>query len=420
MTTGNTRLVLPALRGILGDWIYYVTTINLTDVAERVALAQDIHDSKTLNDLIQRQVSSRAQQIADYLIAQPQRFFNALVVAVYGGMPQWYELAIKANDLVSENDISDDIEGRIGCLVFTGDENLFAIDGQHRVVGIREAVKRSPQIGSEQISAIFVAHRKDLAGMERTRRLFTTLNRYAKPVSQLEKIAMDEDDIVAIVTRRLVNEYSVLRESVSEVKGKNISINDNQNITTLVALYDSIDRYLGNSSEKWTTYKKLRPPDTELDSAFDRVLELWDVLTDTFEPLRRIKDGEPAGTVVADNRSRAGGHVILRPIGLEMVVVVIRALREQGLSFDEIVTRLSKVPMTLEKEPWVGLLWEPRNRRIIYRAENQRVAIRLLFHGLGGNLTYFKTDEARLRMELTGLLHPESTTVPVVNLPRFG
>ena len=48
--------------------------------------------------------------------------------------------------------------------------------------------------------------------MERTRRLFTTLNRYAKPVKKSEIIALDEDDIIAIITRELVEKYPLFRE----------------------------------------------------------------------------------------------------------------------------------------------------------------------------------------------------------------
>lgn len=419
MTDKQSRLVLPALRGTMGDWAYYVTVLRLRDVADRVKLAEDIHESKTLNDLIQRQVTNRAGQIADYLLSQPQRFFNSLVIAVYGDSPQWYELDIRENAQLRASHLPEDTEGILGILALEGTEDLYALDGQHRVVGIKEAVKRRRKLGNDRVSAIFVSHRKDAPGMERTRRLFTTLNRYAKPVSALEKIAMDEDDIVAIVTRRLVNEYPVLKDAVSEAKGKNVSINDAKNITTLVALYDSLDKYLRNEPGKWEDYKKLRPNDAEIDEAYQRAKELWDALSEGFEPLRVIRDGRPAKEVVPQYRNRQGGHVLLRPIGLEMIIAVLRALRDQGMSLAEAVRRVASVPMDLMGEPWMGLLWDPRNQRINYRAENQRVATRLLFHGVGGELSYFKTTISQVRKELTGLLYPDDPNAPEVELPRY-
>ena len=43
------------------------------------------------------------------------------------------------------------VEGALGLLVLEGTERLFAIDGQHRVVGIREAVESDPDIGKEEM-----------------------------------------------------------------------------------------------------------------------------------------------------------------------------------------------------------------------------------------------------------------------------
>lgn len=43
--------------------------------------------------------------------------------------------------------------------------------------------------------------------MQRSRRLFSTLNRYAKPVSMRDIIALDEDDVVAIASRDLIDTH---------------------------------------------------------------------------------------------------------------------------------------------------------------------------------------------------------------------
>ena len=46
-----------------------------------------------LNELIQRRLKEgRAEKIAKYLLREEQRFFNALVVGVYGGDPRWYDI----------------------------------------------------------------------------------------------------------------------------------------------------------------------------------------------------------------------------------------------------------------------------------------------------------------------------------------
>ena len=71
---------------------------------------------------------------------------------------------------------------------------------EHRVAGIREAVKQNPSIADDAMSVIFVAYK----GLIPTRQLFTTLNWYAVPVNQGERIILDDDDAFAIVTRLLL------------------------------------------------------------------------------------------------------------------------------------------------------------------------------------------------------------------------
>lgn len=80
-------LHLPTLRGRMGDWIYYVTILKFEDVAERVSMAFEIHKSRKLSEWIQRQLTNRTSDITAYLESQEQRFFNSLILGIYGGSP---------------------------------------------------------------------------------------------------------------------------------------------------------------------------------------------------------------------------------------------------------------------------------------------------------------------------------------------
>ena len=208
----NNELILPALRAHMGDWVYYVTFLQMGEIAKRIELAEDIHPSSTLKEMIQRQITDRANPIAEYILNQSQRFFNSLIVGVYGGSPNWCELAIETNRLFDAETLPLYLEGALGILQLDGKETLFAIDGQHRVEGIKKALKENEDLKTDEVSVIFVAHRTEKNGVERTRRLFTTLNRYAKPVKKSEIIALDEDDIIAIITRDLVEKHPLFCE----------------------------------------------------------------------------------------------------------------------------------------------------------------------------------------------------------------
>lgn len=181
----------PAIRSYIGDWVYYVSTMSFKDVASFVKRVDDeLHHSELLKDLLQRSITNNYKSIANYIKTQQERFFNALVLAVYDGDPLWHEVKLEYEDGSEFYNL--------GVLELSGDEKIFPIDGQHRVEGIKSVVGETDDFNDEQIPVIFVSHKTDEAGMQRSRRLFSTLNRYAKPVSMRDIIALDEDDVVAI------------------------------------------------------------------------------------------------------------------------------------------------------------------------------------------------------------------------------
>ena len=76
-----------------------------------------------------------------------------MVVAVFDGEPNWLELSISPGDHESVVDVSSlDISkvDAFGVLALKGKERLFPLDGQHRLSGIREALKTSPDYHSSQ------------------------------------------------------------------------------------------------------------------------------------------------------------------------------------------------------------------------------------------------------------------------------
>lgn len=405
MTTKSQELIVPALRAKMGDWIYYITFLRMQDIADRISIAAEIHTSETLKDFIQRQITDRAKQISEYLLEQPQRFFNALIVGVYGGSPNWYELSIGKNPQLDIEELPQYIEGALGILRFEGSEKLFAIDGQHRVQGIKKAVEEDSGLGDEEVSVIFLAHRNDPDGKERTRRLFTNLNRYAKPVSKEEIIALDEDDVIAITTRDLVEKHPLFSEAkISFSRTKAISTTDNESFTTIITLYDVLDILLKEGGiRSWSNFKKFRPDESTVSEFYNRAEHFWNKMIEYFPPLREVKDSAPGDGIAERYRHRNGGHLLFRPVGLLLVTRVIRRMKDSGVEIGTAIKLVSRAPIDLTCEPWVGLLWDNINKRMITAAVNQRVAGKLLFYMVGGEI---KTTELKeLKQEYAGILN---------------
>ncbi len=410
-------LLLPALRAKMGDWTYYIASMTLADLAERVTTASALHQSKRLEELIQRSLSPRAGDIAEYLRSQPQRLFGTLVIAVYGGEPEWLEIKI-GEGVRPWHEGDERLDGAIGLLRLSGSERLFALDGQHRLVGTVQALEDDPSLGTEEVAVIFVGHSQSEAGLERTRRLFSTLNRYAKPVSKRDIIALDEDDAVAIVTRRLVDSHLLFRDRAATGKTKAVPVGDRVSFTSIVALYDCVEMVLKTSPQWVDGHKKLRPKDAVLDAFASHCAEYWDAMMEENAVVREYtevpKDADPARTF----RGRHGGHLLFRPIGLLAHTRVATWLcTKEGEHTRTAIRRLTLVPMELAEPPWLGLLWDSENQRMITSKEAQRVATRIIYHSVGGTLSHIaKTTEIELRRELAGLLNKDPKEV---RLPRY-
>ena len=410
----TNELIIPALKARMGDWIYYVTFLRMDQIADQIQIAQKIHSSKVLKDMIQRQITNRAGQISDYLLKQPQRFFNSLIVGVYGGSPDWYELKVGPNRHPDVPELPPELDGVLGILRLDGTQTFFAIDGQHRVEGIKQALKKDNELKKEEVSVIFVAHRNDSTGMERTRRLFTTLNRYAKLVSKSEIVALDEDDIIAITTRELVEKYPLFQEKISLSKTKAIAVKDNRNFTTIITLYDVLE-ILFRRKRGWSEIKRHRPEDDTIAEFNRNSAHFWDRMVVHFPPLKEVIASQPDENIAGRYRHRAGGHLLFRPVGLLIIANVVRQAKDAGLDETEAIKRISEVSMELTDEPWVGLLWDKTNQRMISGPTPQKVAKHLLFHTIGGNLKDTGTDVEAVRQEYAGLLNREKFEV---RLPR--
>ena len=415
-------LFLPALRALMGDWTYYCTIMRFQDIKDRIKYAQDIHESRRLQEFIQRQLTPRAKEISDYIGNQPQRFFNSLIVGVYGGDPEWVELKVNENDFLPDFPMSQ--RGILGFLKLSGEVTLFALDGQHRVAGIKGILKEqgadSP-LNDEEISIIFIGHKRTPQGLERTRRLFTTLNRYAKPVSPSEIIALDEDDISAIVTREIIDKHELFsNDRILYSKTKPIPVRDEECFTNIVTLYSTIDIvlpvFLGIPKTKWREFKRKRPRKKTIESSLKFICDLWDRIIEKFPALKGyLKIQQFEKSKASKFRNREGGHILFRPIGLLIYFRVISILLKDQSNINEILSQLSKIETNLSSTPWKGLLWGGMDHGMITGTKNQKTARNLIFHMIGFDLKKIKTSKEKLRKEYAAALNKE---IEDVALPK--
>lgn len=367
-------LNIPAIRGILGDIVYYTSSFTFKQIAERVKkIDQELHTSTSLKDQLQRSLTKNYESITDYILSQKEHFFNALVLAVYDGDPVWNEIEVgfKGEDYYN-----------MGFLRLNGEEKIFPVDGQHRVEGIKDAIKRSPELEDETIAVILIGHHKDKEGMEKTRRIFSTLNRYAKPVSTGDIIALDEDDTVAIVTRNMLESFPLfMNENISdEKKTKAIVEKDTKSFTSLIKLYETnkiVYKYYTSfrdntkrihSSTEIDKFLKFRPKQEDIDDFEKYLTEFWELFINSFEGMKEYVASTEKDAAAKYRNRENGGLLYFRPVALpQLVTAILETCFRSKVTLSDSMSAYSQLEMCISKAPWVKVLWDAESRTMIMK-----------------------------------------------------
>lgn len=393
---------VPALQARMGDWQYYVTVMKLGKIARECRLAEDIHPNKDLDALIQREITARVQkEMVPYLLNEPQRFYGALVVAVYGGEPEFSPVRVHEHELIDDRESSG---YGFGLLRFDGSQIYYALDGQHRLQSIQEAIILNPDIAKEEITVIVLKHEDTQEGLQRTRRLFSTLNRRAKPTTAGMNIAIDEDDSIAIVSRRLVKENNILKKLVLTKLGSTALAPTKANepyITTLAAFYETNEILLGGYDggiDINKDFKQFRRSEDELDAYYSFLEGIWmrmlekcpdfdSILNGKKKPgdIRRRLDSNGQPELDDAGKPIAGGNVFARPIGQQIIAEVLKSVSIQGESIEDAIdTIMSNISMDIDQSPWVGVIWNPTTQRILSNKSSERFLLTsIISHALG-------------------------------------
>ena len=410
-------IILPALRGIMGNWVYYSCLMDLHELSTRIDYAKEVHQNKFLSDMIQRTLKGdRSSQIASYLKTQPERFFNSLVIATYGGQPNWHAFSDVRNQSKSRElrDLSEETVASVGFLTLQGDEKLFALDGQHRLAGIKKAVEDGlQQEPYDEVSVIFVAHKATTEGLQRTRRLFTTLNKTARPVSKGDIIALDEDDVMAICVRRLIEETDLfMGERIAFVASNNIPVANATSLTTIGNLYDLLAILFTNAKFELTTKKadlqKVRPNDEDLNKYFQFAKSYFEQLGKRVQELGAFFSAQNTKTVVRRYRGVRRGSALFRPIGLAIFTRIVARL-SRDMTLVRAVNLAAKLPRRLDAAPYEGLMWDSSNQTIL---SGHNVTLReILLFMVGKNARKYREDVLVER-------YRKETGNPAAQLPR--
>lgn len=396
----------PAIKGEMGDWTYYLTSLSMKEAVRHFKFAHEIVPFSDLDQIIQRELSSRSNRIKGYLESNNQRLFGALTVAVYGGQPQFSSITIEASAVLRH------LEGRIGVLTFDGEEQYYVLDGQHRLAAMKDLAGEEPESPAlkDEISVLLVAHNRDSEGIQRARRLFTNLNRYAAKTSKTVNIVLDEDDGFSIITRNLLRDIPFLKRftkvtkstgSKSLATGESLSGSaDKSYLFTINTFYECNKGLLGSATPESFNEKQLRPPDEDLETAFEALAAKWNNLFLHVDFLGTCKSS--ASLDLLEQRALQGGHVLARPIGIRSFCEAVGGMEPSDATWAK-VKSVAQEFSEISKEPWVDLLWK-RDGKMLFGKDRTNAAVGLWRFLLGASV-----DRYRVESNWLAIVDPDRT-----------
>ena len=412
----------PALKAHMGDWTYYIVKMQMQEVAAKVKFGSQVHSDKTLDEAIQRTITeSRVKRdIVNYLKRREDRFFASLVVAAIGGSPKFYPVSIAEDPQFEILADEESIEQSFGVLKFSGAQDYYALDGQHRLKAIKtllqpedESDRRGvpPGFAQEELSVLMVirpSERSQEDWLSSYRRLFSSLNRYAKPTDKDTNIIMDEDDIISILTRRLIETHSFFQapgrhlESLRvQTKGRPLKEGTSY-FTSLQQLYDlnetlltthlRVNRGWGSGPEAELdrdikNFKRFAPQEDYVDELLEELTLYWDAIIAVIPDLSELNPSDARDHKSDGTDGKVADNALFWPIGQDVMISVARALLDKRLAAPETPTledakdalrRLGKVDWRLHRVPWRGLLlvFQSDRKKWAMRSEDRKEAIK--------------------------------------------
>lgn len=240
-----------AIKGKLGSTEYYVITMKAGEVVSNIRIPKDVEGWEDLDieQRYQREINDiRVKNlIAPYLANDKDRFFGSLLVTMQNSDGIIFE---PLTDVATRLPVAYKTPASgAGFLTLTGGEIMFPIDGQHRLRALKYAIDGKDSSGKDlpnfnasselaQEDVVIILFKFDT---ETSRKIFTKVNKYAKPTTKAQNLITDDDDVIAVITRKVANDVIGARM----VNFRNNTLNNNSvEFTTLAILYECVGSIL--------------------------------------------------------------------------------------------------------------------------------------------------------------------------------
>ncbi len=338
----------PGMKAQMGEkgseLVYYIIKMRARDLVGKIQTASEIEKdgNKLVETMVQRAIrANRATgAISNYLTNahnNGERFMGSFVIATFGGEPTWEPAPLEKDHPITKilgNEMED-----FGVLKMDGTQKYFVLDGQHRLTSLRYLFGQLPDLSDrkkppaappglqdDELSVLLISNeglKKETDFRKRLRRIFTVINRHAKATTAVENISMDEDDIAAIHTRRLLHSIDLFKWSGKKDDTPVVDINKAQlkegdgHLTTIATIYHMNKIFINALYDVSDDFFSFSPGEDVIDEYFDNVELIWNTLINTIPEWSNTDRGKMKNHTPQEDRGDDGSmdHLLFWPVG---------------------------------------------------------------------------------------------------------
>ena len=368
---------IPALQGKFGNIEYWLTTMSIGELVRVARLPQELPgwEDMSIEDKYQRDINiTRVRKsVAPYFASDEYRFSSALVLTILNDDNIVFEQLPSLGGGSRSNPVPalyQTAAANMGFLTLAGDEVLVPLDGQHRIKAFKFAIdgaddnnrpiaelKANTDLSKDQVAVILVRFQPTPA-----RRIFSKINRYAKPTSKADNLITDDDDAIAVMTRELLGEDGVIPTRLVRI-GANTLPKTAPEFTTLATFYESTAVMVNELG--YTGKGKASDMDEEQRQTIreEDVQPLWEKLLSGIDLWAKAL-ADPSENGDADRSAIREDTLLGKPIGQLALVSAFMRIREKcvGVGVDEICDRLNRVSWDVSDPTWHGVIMNPNGR----------------------------------------------------------
>ena len=409
---------VPAMRGSFGTTEYFLLTMKAGELTTKLTVPKEMDgwDDLSPEERFQRDVNYKRvkEQIAPYLANDPDRFIGAFIVTVKNHENMIFQSFEEAGINIPAM-LGASFASEVGILTLNGEELLIPLDGQHRLAALKFAVSGKDERGSDipnisgngdlaKDSCSVILIRDDV---EKSRKIFNKVNRYAKPTSKADNLITGDDDVCAVISRNLIVTDLMGSRLVKMGSGNTLPPKAIE-FTTLSTVYEISKSYLESHIGEKINTQTLPPPNT-VKLYEQELVEFWRGFLKISPYDTSLLDREESGDEI--RRDVREAFLICKPIIMRALAEAFIRLQNvpegaSRLSLVDLVQRVNDIDWAPDNPQWMNVLVQPGGK-VITGPAAMNLAARYIAFMLGEHLEDYALEDLTDKLAALGVPLPE-------------